>query len=1690
MLPPLLHRARAIVVSISLVTGLLLGGVSPFGAALAAPTAADSSPSLVPPANVEILAPTSDTVRSSTTGGLNTLTVEYKYETPSAGSDPDIVGIQLVSPPDTAFYQFDDSGYAGDGSRTSRSLDLTAPNDGTSGAGLTDGRTYDLRLLAVDTNGDTTATTTTGGLTIDNTAPSSVTVDGPTTATVKRTDQTLDVQYSYQEAHPDSATIVFDDGAGNTATFGIDDSGYAGNNNSKTATLSLSNTTATGGSGLTDGTTYDLTVTAIDSAGNSDSALASDRLTIDETAPSVTAITRPLPTPTNADSVAFEVSFSETVTGLDGSDFTLSSAPDGGASITGVSTSGDTTVAVESMSGDGTLALGVVDGDDDVTDAAGNVLDDATAPSTDEAYTVDNTPPAISGDVTAPDSSYEQGEGVSFTVPYDETVDVSGGPPVLELDVDGETREAAFDSGAGTNSLTFTYTVQPGDSTLAFSASTLQLNGGAITDAAGNNAALDFSGQTDLSGTSIDGTAPPIANRVLSNDGSNNLTFQFETNEPLDTIDVTVDGPTTADLYSFDESDFTKKTGLSGEFDIRYTLDQQQPYGDGGGTYAATIDAAVDTVGNDGAAATSVNYELPTARDTSITIDEDTQFSEAAPGVLSNDTPAGVSVERVEGSAADVGTPFTLDSDADLTLNADGSLTYTPAGAFEEFTPTDDTTDTFTYTLLGPAGGTSPTPATVRVTINGVNDAPTIVNNDVLGLSSGNKKTITSSSLKAEDLDDAASALTFTLQDEPVNGTLLKNGSSLGQGDTFSQQDIIDGLLEYEHGGSGDTDNFNFTVSDGRTQIAETEFGISIGTNASPTADNDNATTSEDDVLAATDPAAGVLSNDTDPDGDDLVVSEVNGTPNAEDSVPVQGNSVIAIDSSGTYTFNPSDEFHRLDAGDTATPVVGYTAADGNGGTDQANLNLTVQGKNDLPRIATNSGLDGVRIGARESILSLNLRAADVDGDDGASTLTFNVQTPPGNGTLLKSGSPLNTNDTFTQADLNDGKVAYQHDGSQTSSDSFTFTLTDDSGDGPSEATFSISISAGIPTARNDTFIVAEDSSLAVPSAGTGVLANDSDPTQDDLTASIVALTGPGNGTLGNLPNISAGGFTYTPDDGFSGRDSFDYSAADPAENADTAAVQIAVLPAAEQYVTTQGQALSIPVPDTAVLGPDAGQAVDTLGEVSVSSAPSAGSVTFNDDTFEYTPDNGFSGTDTFEYEVGSGLGETVSARISVQVRPAQQPVNVSRSFPNPTDQQSFRLVALPGSPGASLASTLPGTRGEDWRGFREGGATDTTAFSRKPCGTEAPCSLTAGTGYWLIARSDWSVDDNIGTVSLQPDDGGSVPSVVRIPLQDGWNIISNPLGEDVSWAAVQSASGTDQALFRWRDGWLEAQTFASAASGEAYYFRDDNIDTLVVPFPGVQRKAPSAPTEETKTKRAAEGRALALHVVQNGDTLSTVRAGRRSDSKRGFDTTDRYGPPGYFGASLRLLPPGPKRPPALRTEYKPPNGDGSAFDLRLRTSADSALTLTTDGADAFADDEVALVNRSSGRSHDLKATPAVTVAPSSSTTRFKLLVGSAAFVNKAQQKAVPDEVTLRPNYPNPFRRTTTIEYSLPSAQDVQLVVYDVLGRRVETIVDSRQQAGFHTLQWDGGRSLASGMYFARLVAGSTTKTERLVILR
>jgi immune inhibitor A len=99
-----------------------------------------------------------------------------------------------------------------------------------------------------------------------------------------------------------------------------------------------------------------------------------------------------------------------------------------------------------------------------------------------------------------------------------------------------------------------------------------------------------------------------------------------------------------------------------------------------------------------------------------------------------------------------------------------------------------------------------------------------------------------------------------------------------------------------------------------------------------------------------------------------------------------------------------------------------------------------------------------------------------------------------------------------------------------------------------------------------------------------------------------------------------------------------------------------------------------------------------------------------------------------------------------------------------------------------------------------------------------------------------------------------------------------------------------------------------------------------------------------------------------------------------------------------------------------------------------------------------------------------------------------------AGMEAAPLRFALSTNYPNPFNPTTTLRFSLPQAGEAELSIYNLLGQCVATLVHGPQEAGPHTLVWNGrddqGRELASGVYFYRLQAGTQVQTRKLLLLR
>jgi hypothetical protein len=107
--------------------------------------------------------------------------------------------------------------------------------------------------------------------------------------------------------------------------------------------------------------------------------------------------------------------------------------------------------------------------------------------------------------------------------------------------------------------------------------------------------------------------------------------------------------------------------------------------------------------------------------------------------------------------------------------------------------------------------------------------------------------------------------------------------------------------------------------------------------------------------------------------------------------------------------------------------------------------------------------------------------------------------------------------------------------------------------------------------------------------------------------------------------------------------------------------------------------------------------------------------------------------------------------------------------------------------------------------------------------------------------------------------------------------------------------------------------------------------------------------------------------------------------------------------------------------------------------------------------------------------------------------VTTGAAVTAVENGAAAQEFALHQNFPNPFNPSTVIQYSIEKPARVSLKVYNLLGNEVASLVDSPQEAGSYAVTFDSNKgtlSLASGVYFYRLEAGSFVSTKKLVIIK
>ncbi len=403
-------------------------------------------------------------------------------------------------------------------------------------------------------------------------------------------------------------------------------------------------------------------------------------------------------------------------------------------------------------------------------------------------------------------------------------------------------------------------------------------------------------------------------------------------------------------------------------------------------------------------------------------------------------------VTEVDGNAADVGVQVTLASGALLTVNANGTFTYDPNGAFDSLGDGESDTDSFTYTVDDGSGTCSAT-ATVTVTINGNNSCPTAVDDAVStdedSLLNGN---VLVANPTTTDSDPDGDPLTVIA----VNGNLANVGVQITLASGALLTVNANGTFSYDPNGAfnslgvgdSDSDSFTYTVDDGSGTCSETAtVTVTIsGVNDCPTAVDDAVSTDEDTVLNGDVTTANPTTADSDPEGDTLVVTAVNGN-GANVGVQIAlGAGLVTVNANGTFSFDPNGGFDSLGVGEMATEMFTYTLDDGSGTcSETATVTVTIIGVNDLPMVAGETFDDVantlLQVAASQTstpsvFVMGSLLSNDSDGD-GPSPLTASLNTATVGAVVTVAA---------------DGTFTYLPPAGMTASDSFTYDVSDGSG--------------------------------------------------------------------------------------------------------------------------------------------------------------------------------------------------------------------------------------------------------------------------------------------------------------------------------------------------------------------------------------------------------------------------------------------------------------------------------------------------------------------------------------------------------------------------------------------------------------------------------------------------------------------
>lgn len=606
------------------------------------------------------------------------------------------------------------------------------------------------------------------------------------------------------------------------------------------------------------------------------------------------------------------------------------------------------------------------------------------------------------------------------------------------------------------------------------------------------------------------------------------------------------------------------------------------------------------------------------------------------------------------------------------------------------------------------------------------------------------------------------------------------------------------------------------------------------------------------------------------------------------------------------------------------------------------------------------------------------------------------------------------------------------------------------------------------PVANNDLYATPFNTTLTVNAPG--VLGNDTD---DEGLANLTAVlvTNVGSGTLALSNN---GGFTYTPPNGFSGNVQFTYRAVDSdAGQSNVATVTITVggpangapLANDDNYNTAFNTALVVNAPG--FLGNDIDDGgVGNLQAQVINPAPgNVGTIIVGTNgSINYTPATGYSGTFEFTYRATDGQGapsNLATVRITV--------AGTANATPTANDD-NYAVAA-----GSTLTVPAPGILGND---TDDGGVGNLTAELVQTQNMSGSFTLNANGSFTYTpivnffgvstftyrARDAQNTASNIATVTITvglaaPTHNANWPAGQNPFVSTSPTLSFNPVN-GAQYYDVQVSKSTNFGPDQTYDACNPNCGPLKVASQETNTLTFTTFNTSVV-----------ANGLKGATQYYWRARAAAMNGVVKGawsEVRSFITVAAPNAPVLSLPNNNATGVPS--AAPLSWLA------STGATSYNVQVSVNPNFDVMLVDASTGSTSYTT----------AAL----SGGPVYYWRVKAVGIGGESDWSEVRKFTRAALVSIGDDVTGVPTEYALDQNYPNPFNPSTTISFRLPETADVTLEVFNLHGQVVGTIMqNATKNAGFHTVTFDASK-LSSGVYIYRIVAGSFTASQKMVLVK